>query len=133
MANGEGAGRGRWTRVAEAALRTNGGRVVMLRMPSPAASGSAAEELGLATPEFQDVLLGPAVFRKAESLTKLLVSGEAVRALVGSLAFDSADVLFEAAAGVVVDGLVLEITNSVAMSAGGEDYCWCLTLRVPER
>jgi hypothetical protein len=120
-------------RAADAVLRANGGRSVLLRYPAPAAAGSAVEELGLATPQFQDMEMGPAVFRKAESTVTLLVAASAVTAMVSSLAFDSADVLFEVAVGVVVDGVVYVIEKSVASQAMGEPYCYCLTLRTPVR
>jgi hypothetical protein len=120
-------------RFAEVLLRTNGGRTVLLRMPAPASSGDDAEQLGLATPDFQDVELGPAVFHKANSVAKLLVSACAVDALLGSLDFDAPDVLFETAVGVVIDGVLYEITNSFASQAMGEAYCYWLVLQKPER
>jgi hypothetical protein len=120
-------------RFAEVLLRTNGGRTVLLRMPAPASSGDDAEQLGLATPGFQDVELGPAVFHKANSVAKLLVSACAVDALLGSLDFDAPDVLFETAVGVVIDGVLYEITNSFASQAMGEAYCYWLVLQKPER
>jgi len=129
MANAEGA-----ERIAETALRTLGGWKAMLRLSAPAASGSAAEELGLATPQFQDVSLGPVAFRKAESTAKLLVSASVVKKIVGAgSGFDSADVLFETAVGVVLDGVVYEITDSVASGANSGEYCWCLSLKAPAR
>jgi hypothetical protein len=112
-------------RFAEVLLRTNGGRTVLLRMPAPASSGDDAEQLGLATPDFQDVELGPAVFHKANSVAKLLVSACAVDALLGSLDFD--------AVGVVIDGVLYEIANSFASQAMGEAYCYWLVLQKPER
>ena len=118
-------------RAAEAVLRANGGRWVQLRMPAPAVAGSVAEELGLATPGFQEVALGPVVFRKAESTAKLLVAASAVKALVGTLAFESAEVLFEASAGVAVDGMVYGVEGCVGSAVGGVAYCYCLTLRAP--
>jgi hypothetical protein len=120
-------------RFAEVLLRTNGGRTVLLRMPAPASSGDDAEQLGLATPDFQDVELGPAVFHKANSVAKLLVSACAVDALLGSLDFDAPDVLFETAVGVVIDGVLYEIANSFASQAMGEAYCYWLVLQKPER
>ena len=116
-------------RASDALLRANGGRSVLLRIPAPAIAGAQAEELGLATPAFNDVVLGPVVFRKAESTAKLVMSVEAVRAVVGSLEFDSAEVLFATAAGVVVDGEMFVIEGSVASAAGGEVYAYCLKLR----
>ena len=118
-------------RAADALLRANGGRSVLLRIPAPAIAGAQAEELGLATPAFNDVVLGPVVFRKAESTAKMVVSASVVKGIVGSLAFDSVDVLFETAVGVVVDGVVYVIEGCVASRAGREVYCHCLSLRAP--
>ena len=118
-------------RAADVLLRASGGRSVLLRVPAPAVAGAQGEELGLATPEFQDVVLGPVVFRKALDATRLMVSASVVEALVGSLAFDSAAVLFETAVGVVVDGVVFLIEGSVGSQVEGEVYCYCLTLRAP--
>jgi hypothetical protein len=120
-------------RSADAMLRANGGRAVMLRMPAPAVAGNDAEQLGLATPEFQDAELSPALFRKAESTATLLISASAVNLMVGSLRFDSAEILFETAAGVVIDGVLYAIVASVASVWDGEPYNYCLTLRAPDR
>jgi hypothetical protein len=120
-------------RKADAVLRATGGSTVMLRMPAPAAAGNDAEQLGLATPEFQDLPLGPAAFRKADSVKTLLISASAVDEAVGTLAFDSVDVLFETSAGVLIDGLLYEITDCVASRALGGAYCYCLTLEPPVR
>jgi len=118
-------------RAADVVLRTNGGRSVLLRIAAPAVSGAIGEELGLATPEFQDVELAPVVFRKAVSTATLVVSASAVKALIGSLSFDSADVLFATAFGPVVDGVVYVIEKSVASQTDGIAYCYCLMLRAP--
>jgi hypothetical protein len=120
-------------RLADVVLRAVGGRGVLLRLAVPAASGDDAEQLGLASPEFQDVELGPAAFHKANSVTKLMVSSSAVRAVVGSLAYDSAEVLFETAVGVVIDGVLYEISDTVGAEAMGQAYCYWLTLRAPVR
>lgn len=120
-------------RSADALLRANGGRSVWLRMPAPAVAGSDAEELGLTTPLFQDAELSPVLFRKSESTTTLLVSASVVQALVGSLKFNSAEVLFETAAGVVIDCVLYTIVASVASGWDGQPYSYCLTLRVPDR
>jgi hypothetical protein len=120
-------------RHADALLHAVGGRTVILRMAGAAVPGSAAEELGLATPLFQDMLLGPAVFHKANDATKLMVSASAVDALLGSLAYDSADLLFEGAVGVLIDGVLYEITNSFVSQSMGAVYCYWLVLRRPVR
>lgn len=120
-------------RCADALMRAAGGRTVYLRLAAPAVPGAAAEQLGLTTPEFQDMALGPATFHKANSITTLLVSASAVHAALGSLAFDSADVLFETAVGVLFDDVLYKITNSFASQSMGKPYCYWLTLEPPVR
>lgn len=120
-------------RSADAALRAAGGRLVTLRLAGAAVQGDDSEQLGLATPAYQDLPLGPAVFHKANSVMKLLVSASAVHAAVGSLGFDSADVLFETAVGVLMDDLLYKITNSFCSQAVGRPYCYWLTLEPPVR
>lgn len=120
-------------RLANAVMRSGGGRTVLLRLAVPAVPGDDAEQLGLATPGFQDVELGPATFHKASSVTKLLVSASAVHDVIGSLGFDSADVLFETAVGVWIDDLLYKITNSYSSQAMGMPYCYWLVLEPPVR
>jgi hypothetical protein len=126
--------------VADSLLRAAGGRTVLLHMPAPAIPGDLGEQLGLAIPEFQDVPLGPAVFRKVrprigtpeqpkEAAYELLVSASAVLGVVGSLGFQAADVLFAHAAGVVVDGALLGIVSVTADEAFGSVYLYRLGLR----
>ena len=127
-------------RMADTLLRSVGGRTVLLHVPAPAIPGDIGEQLGLATPLFQDVQLGPAVLRKvrpkiATAATErpaeyeLLVSASAVEKAVGSLAYDSADVLFASACGVIVDGALLEITSVTTAEAFGEAYLYRVGLR----
>ena len=128
---GEAAGR-----VADALLRVSG-RKVLLRMPAPAVPGDAAEELGLAVPEFQDAELVPVVFRALRGSGgkgrrwELLVSAKAVRKLTGTLGYGSASVLFDDAAGVLVDDVLLEIEAATELEAGGMAYLHRLVVREP--
>jgi hypothetical protein len=94
-------------------------------------AGAAAEELGLATPGFQGIALGPAVFRKAGSTATLLVSAAAVKAGLGAMSFASAEVLLQTAAGVEVDGVLYVIESVVAEGAADAPYCYALGLRAP--
>jgi hypothetical protein len=126
-------------RMAETLLRATGGRTVKLRLPAPAVAGDAGEELGLATPGFQDTVLWPVVFRRVwaqtpagqAARTELLVSARAVEVLVGSLGYSAASVLFGGAAGVLVDDVLLEIEEMTAAGAMGAVYCYRLLLREP--
>ena len=129
-------------RVADSLLRSVGGRTVLLHVPAPAVQGDLGEQLGLAAPLFQDVALGPVVFRKLKPKVataqteraaqyELLVSASAVVQAVGSLAFGAASVLFASAAGVLVDGALFEITSATSSEAFGEVYLYRLGLNGP--
>ncbi len=126
--------------VAETLLRGFGGKTVLLHMPAPAVPNDEGEQLGLATPQFQDVPLYPVVFRRLRAKTgtantpneatyEVLVSASAVLAAAGSLGLEAADVLFAQAAGVVVDDTLLGITWVTAAEARGTPYLYRLGLR----
>ena len=63
------------------------------------------------------------------SRAELLVSAAAVQRLVGSLAFDSAAVLFKVATGVVVDDVVLEVESAVPVESVGTAVCYRVGLK----
>jgi hypothetical protein len=123
-------------RVADVLLRAVGGRSVMLRMPAPAVPADVTEQLGIATPQFQDLPLSPVVFRKARALAtigkavrwELLVSATGIEGLVGSLAYASANVLFAAAAGILCDGELLTIESATEEQVFGQPYVYRLVL-----
>lgn len=127
-------------RMADALLRSVGGRTVLLHIPAPAIPGDVREQIGLAVPVFQDLELGPVAFRRVRARVssgetartaeyELLVSATAVKKLVGSLEYDSASVLFGQAAGVVVDGQLMEITSATSAEAFGTVYLYRLGLQ----
>ena len=120
-------------RLAETALCSRGSSITMLRMPGLATSGADAEQLGLATPQFQDEPIGPTVWRKAGVDTTLLVAAGAIARLVGSTGFVSAEALFEAAAGVVVDGIFYTILNSEPIVSGDVPCGYRLSVAGPIR
>jgi hypothetical protein len=125
-------------RTADTLLRAIGGRTVILRLPAPAAP-LVSEQLGLATPYFQDVPLAPVVFRKARAQSvagkpvppELLVSATIVERTVGSLEYASASVLFATALGIVIDDELFTIENAATEQAFGNAYLYRLTLRAP--
>jgi hypothetical protein len=126
-------------RAADVLLSCAGGRSVMLRMPAPANAGDTTEQLGLAVPTFQDMELAPVVFRKARATTaegkaarsELMVSATAVNALVGSLGYSAASVLFATASGVLIDGVLMEVESATESEVGGVPYVYRLVLRAP--
>ena len=126
-------------RAADVLLRSAGGRAVLVRLPAPGVAGDASEQLGLAVPQFQDVELAPVVFRKARGRVvegkaarwELLVSATAVNAVVGSLGYSAASVLFAVAYGVLVDGVLMEVVSATESELGGVPYVYRLLLREP--
>ena len=120
-------------RAANSLLHAAGGRRVLLRLPAPATGGDSTEQLGLDTPVFQDAELAPVVLLAGskDAARTLLVSATAVEAVVGSLGYSAADVLFAVAYGVVVDGVVMEVLSVTESEVGGVVYLYRLGLRVP--
>lgn len=119
-------------RAADVLLRGVGGRSVMLRLPAPASAGDITEQLGLAVPEFQDVELAPVVLERGSGTTRqLLVSPNAVNALVGSMGYSAASVLFADAFGVLVDGVLMEVESVTETELGGAPAIYRLALREP--
>jgi hypothetical protein len=126
-------------RAADTLLRGAGGRRVLLRMPGPASAGDVTEQLGLAVPEFQDLELAPVVFRKARATTavgeaaksELMVSATAVHALVGSLGYSAASVLFATAFGVLIDDVLMEVESATESEVSGVPYVYRLVLKAP--
>jgi hypothetical protein len=119
-------------RAADVLLRGVGGRAVVLRMPGPASVGDVAEQLGLAVPEFQDVELAPVALERGNGTTRtMLVSANAVNAMVGSTGFSAASVLFANAFGVLVDGVLMEVESVTETELGGVPYIYRVALREP--
>jgi len=126
-------------RAADVLLRAMGGQDAMLRMPAPAVPADPTEQLGIATPTFQDLPLAPVVFRKARATVadgkaakwELLISATVIEGLVGSLAFASASVLFAEAFGVLSGGELFEVESATPEQAFGRPYVYRLILRAP--
>jgi hypothetical protein len=102
----------------------------MLRMFAPASAGDSKEQLGLAAPEFQDLELAPVVLLRGKgAVRKLLVPATAVNALVGSLGYSAANVLFANAFGVLVDGVLMAVESFEEAELGGAAYLYRVGLR----
>lgn len=128
------------TRVADVLLQHSGARTVLLRMPAPPVPGDLGEQVGLALPQFQDVELSPVLYRRVRAkapvgeamhavVYELLVSATAVNRVAGTLAYDSASLLFQQAAGVVVDGVLFEVIWMATAEAFGSVYLYRMGLR----
>ena len=123
-------------RAADTLLRATGGQMLQLRVPTPAVAGDVTEQIGLATPGFEDLELTPAVFRKSRARMaagkaaeyEVLVSAGCVEELAGGVG-QSVDVLFAQAFGVVAGESVLRIEAVTTSEVGGSAYLYRLLLR----
>lgn len=127
-------------RMADALLHSLGGAAVALRFPMAGVSGQDAEQLGLSTPAFEDVPLGPAAFRRVHAqLVKdgmakyeLLLSATAVNAQMTALGLTSVAELFGAGLGVVVRDTLLCVLAVTASEAFGQAYLYRVQLEGPQ-
>ena len=119
-------------RAADALLHT-AGRAVLLRLPAPAIPGDPAEQLGLVTPEFQDVELTPVVVLRGKTpgTQEFLISASAVRKIVGSLGYSAAKVLFAGSCGIMLDGVILQIFSVVEAQMNGTVYLYRVVVQLP--
>ena len=126
-------------RAMNAMLRSSNGTSVKLRMPAPATAGLDAEQLGLTTPEFQDIELAPVVFRRARATIgagtpaqwELLLSETIVKTLAANTSFGSAAAIFASAASVQVGEALMTIVSATEIEAGGTICGYRLLLREP--
>jgi hypothetical protein len=127
-------------RMADALLRSLGGRTVLLRLPTPAQAGVDTEQLGMTAPSYEDIPLSPAVFRRVRPEMKngqvnryeLLISAASVQAQLGLLQLPFADDLFAMAAGVFVDQELMMIVSAAEAEMFGQPYLYRLVLEGPQ-
>lgn len=124
-------------RLADALLRSQGGTTAFLQMPPATGDATDAGQLGLDAPNFQQLPLSPAVFRRVRATMtegnpakyELMISGAAVAAAVGAMQVSSADLLFQMAAGVAVSGELFLIEAVSLSECMGAVYVYRLLLR----
>ncbi|MEO6964595.1 MAG: hypothetical protein ABI076_01695 [Acidobacteriaceae bacterium] len=127
-------------RAADALLRCLGGTTVLLRLPTSAASGSNAEQLGAGTPAYEDIPLSPAIFRRLRPKLRdntanqyeLLISAASVHSQLGFLQLTSTDELFAMAAGIFIDEELMLIEAVAEAEAFGMPYLYRLVISAPQ-
>lgn len=127
-------------RMADALLRSLGGRTVFLRLPTPAQAGADGEQLGISTPSYEDLPLSPTVFRRVRAgmsegkvnRYELLISASSIQAQLLLLDFASADEIFAVAMGVYVDNELMQIESAAEAEMFGQPYLYRLQLRGPQ-
>lgn len=127
-------------RASDALLRCLGGATVLLRLPTPAVTGSDGEQLGKTTPAYEDIPLSPTVFRRlrpklsdgAVNRYELLISATSVQAQLGLLQLSLISQLFAMASGIFVDGELMLIEAAAEAEAFGRPYLYRLIVRGPQ-
>lgn len=118
-------------RLANAVLNSSGGFEAKLVLPGQAVSGSDAEQLGLGTPQLQEVTLFPAVWRKTGVEDALLLSADSVDRLLEAQGYASVLDLLATAVGIAVDEVLYGITGCHALTAAGQVYAYKISVRAP--
>ena len=125
-------------RAADMLLRAAGGRAVAVRVRVPRTWGAVGEQLGRGLPVFSDMELAPVVLRRTRPTTdsttgvmrwELLVSATAVARAAGTWDTGACFAMFAGAAGVVVDGTLLEIAGTSSSDVTGSPYVYRLQLQ----
>jgi hypothetical protein len=123
--------------MADALLRAGGGISVSLLVAPATGDSSDAGQLGISAPNFQQLSLSPAIFRKVRATMQqgqlaqyeLLISASAVQQQVSALQIISADALFDTAAGVEINGALFLIEARSVSESLGQVYLYRLLLR----
>src|SRR5277367_1775851 len=123
--------------MADALLRAGGGMAVSLLVAPATGDSSDAGQLGINPPNFQQLSLSPAIFRKVRATMQeaqppqyeLLVSASAVQQQVSALQLTSADALFDTSAGVEISGAQFLIESRSVSESLGQVYLYRLLLR----
>jgi hypothetical protein len=109
-------------------------------MPPATGDGTDAGQLGIDSPQLQQLPLAPAVFRRTRpTMTEgekpkyeLLISASAVQQQVSTLQLASADGLFSMAAGVLVGGSLFQIESWSNSEVLGQACLYRIQLRGAE-
>jgi len=124
-------------RMADSLLRAGGGIAVSLLVAGVPGDNSDAGQLGINAPNFQQLSLSPAIFRRVRATMQegqlaqyeLLISASAVQQQVSTLQLTSADALFDTTAGVEINGAQFLIETRSVSESLGQVYLYRLLLR----
>lgn len=125
-------------RSAGALLGTLAGDAVVLRMPAVPVGDSDAEELGLGSPEFQEVMLSPALVRlisrlgAVQSQSLVLVAASAVETALGVDGAAAVEAALRSASFVQVGDRMMLLERVERRAVFGRAYLYRLLLKTPE-
>ncbi|QNI31613.1 hypothetical protein H7849_21505 [Alloacidobacterium dinghuense] len=123
--------------MADALLRAGGGIAVSLFVAPATVDSSDAGQVGIDIPNFQQLSLSPAIFRRVRATMQegqqaryeLLISASAVQQQVSTLQLTSADALFDTAAGIEINGAQFLVESRSVSQSLGQVYLYRLLLR----
>lgn len=126
--------------VVSSAWAFAGGDAVVLRMPAVPVGDSDAEELGLGSPEFQEVMLSPALVRlisrlgavQSQSLVLVLVAASAVETALGVDGAAAVEAALRSASFVQVGDRMMLLERVERRAVFGRAYLYRLLLKTPE-
>lgn len=120
-------------RSAASLLGSLTGDAVVLRIATPPVGDSDAEELGLGSPEFQDVALTPALVRvSSTNKTTVLIAASAVEAALGVDGAEAVELALKSACFVQVSDDMLQVAQVERRAVFGRAYLYRLLLKTPE-
>ena len=105
---------------------------VVLRMPQPPVGDSDAEELGLGSPQFTDVLLSPALVQQRGEKTLVTVAAEAMELALGVSGAEAVEEAVRSATFAVVSDRLLQVAQVERRAVYGRAYLYRLLLVAPE-
>jgi hypothetical protein len=121
-------------RAANAMLTALGGDQVSLLLPALATASDAAGQLGLVDPGVQEVVIAPVVSRPLPTGSsgprrriELTLPASAIETQLPTLGIGSAEVLFDAALGLMYDGDLFHIEDVVTENFAGTAYFYVVT------
>lgn len=115
---------------ALAATFALGRTAALVRLPSPPLAATPGEELGLPSPEFNDIAMEPCVVRmRSDGSRELLVAAPTLEVALGVSDSDAARATLAGAAFVQVGSDLLLLRQVEALTVQGRAYLYRLLLR----
>ena len=117
---------------AASLLATLANDAMVLRMPQPPVGDSDAEELGLGSPQFADVVLQPALVQQRGAKTLVTLSAAAVETALGVNDSQAVETAVRSAVFAGVGDRVLQVEAVERRAVFGRAYLYRLLLVAPE-
>ncbi len=117
---------------ATSLLQTLACDAVLLRMPAPPVADSVAEELGLGSPQFNDLTIAPALVQQNGAKTLVTVGADALETALGVSGADAVEDAVRGSSFAVVSDRTLQVLQVERREIFGRAYLYRLLLVAPE-